>query len=242
MKRPLAKNQLDYAAGDVIYLARIYPLMKQSLQQLGRLEWLEDDFDMLSHVNTYRIDGRKIWTKIKTANRLSGLKLAMVQELADWREQKAISNDQPRRRILSDDAIADISIQQPDSIQSLRSMRSINSRMTDIDLSAILDCLQKARDRSESDWPRHTRTPKPTSEQSAIADALSAILQHVSTQNNISPSFICARKELVKLAQNNLEVPSMQGWRQKLIGHHFLQFLNGESKLYIKNNEIQIEV
>ena len=78
-RRPLADEQLHYAADDVIYLAQAYQLIREKLQEAGRLDWLADDLRALSDPALYAAHPENAWLRVKGANRLSGAALAILQ-------------------------------------------------------------------------------------------------------------------------------------------------------------------
>ena len=240
-RRPLNQKQLAYAASDVIHLAEIYPIMQQKLNDLNRADWLTNDFKQLTNISCYQIDQRSLWKKIKSANRLPARKLSIVQELADWRESQAIKRNLPRKRAMSDDVIVDIANQQPQTIAELREIRQINPRLNEQDLKQLLQCVNAGLDKPESEWPRFSRIHKPSTEQSAIVDILSAIVQLKASENSISPAFICSKKELVKLVCGDADSNLYQGWRKMLVGEDIKQFLLGQTNLHLLDNKLLLD-
>ena len=240
-RRPLNEKQLSYAASDVIHLAEIYPVMLKKLEDLNRADWLQDDFDQLTQSSCYEADKRAMWKKVKSANRLSGKRLSIVQELADWREVQAISRNIPRKHVLSDDVIVDIANQQPESIPQLKEVRQLNPRLKDDVLKQLLQCVISGSNKPESEWPRFSRSKKPSTEQSAIVDILSAIVQLSAAENNISPSFICNKKDLVNLVCGDMESPLYQGWRKILVGVKIKSFLSGNSNLHLVDKRLILD-
>lgn len=237
-KRPLNQKQLSYAASDVIHLAEIYPIMQKKLSDLNRTDWLTDDFEQLTSISCYQVDQRSMWKKIKSANRLTGKRLSIVQELADWRETRAINKNIPRKRAMSDDVIVDIANQQPANISELREIRQLNSRLQEQDLKQILNCIETGANKPEDEWPRFARSKKPSTQQSAVVDILSAIVQLKASENSISPAFICSKKDLVKLVCGETDSNLYQGWRKMLVGDDIQRFLSGESKLSLIDNKL----
>jgi len=240
-RRPLNNKQLSYAASDVIHLAEVYPMMMDKLEELGRTDWLNDDFDQLTQVKTFQVDKRAMWKKIKSANRLPAKKLSIVQELADWRETRAIELDRPRKHVLSDDVIVDIANQQPSNTAELKQIRQINPRLNDQELKQLLACIDTGRNKPEAEWPRFERAQKPSAEQAAIVDVLSVIVQMNAAQNQISPAFICNKKDLVRIVTGATDSPLYQGWRQKLVGQSIRQFLEGDSSIHLRNNQLILD-
>lgn len=240
-RRPLNNKQLAYAASDVIHLAEVYPMMLNKLEELGRTDWLIDDFEQLTQAETFQVDKRTMWKKIKSANRLPAKKLSIVQELADWRESRAIELNRPRKHVLSDDVIVDIANQQPSSVVELKQIRQINHRLNDQELKQLLACIDTGRNKPEAEWPRFERAQKPSTEQAAIVDVLSVIVQMNAAQNQISPAFICNKKDLVRIVTGATDSPLFQGWRQKLVGQSIRQFLEGNSSIHLRNNQLILD-
>jgi len=240
-KRPLNNKQLDYAASDVIYLARVFPMMLKKLDELNRTHWLDDDFEQLTNESTFQADKRSMWKKIKSANRLPSQKLSIVQELADWRETQAIAQNRPRKHVLSDDSIVDIANQQPESIAGIREIRQINPRLKDHDFKQLLACVQTGLNKPEDEWPKFARKHKPTMEQSAIVDILSVIVQISAAENQISPAFICNKKDLVNIVCGETDSPLYQGWRKQLVGESINQFLTGNSNIHLQDKKLVID-
>lgn len=240
-KRPLNDKQLDYAASDVIHLAEVYPMMLKRLDELNRTNWLDDDFMQLTSEKTFQVDKRSMWKKIKSANRLPSQKLSIVQELADWRETQAILQDRPRKHVLSDDSIVDIANQQPKTISAIREIRQINPRLKEPDFNQLLECIQTGLNKPESDWPKFARKHKPSMEQSAIVDILSVIVQISAAENQISPAFICNKKDLVKIVCGDSDSPLYQGWRKQLVGESIKQFLAGNSNIHLEDNKLVLD-
>lgn len=240
-RRPLNNKQLAYAASDVIHLAQIYPMMLDKLNELNRTDWLNDDFEQLTDPKTFQANKRTMWKKIKSANRLPAKKLSIVQELADWRETKAIEDDKPRKHVLSDDSIIDIANQQPKNQSELKQIRQLNPRLKEADLQQILGCIEKGQAKPEAEWPRFAKAQKPTADQAAIVDVLSVIVQMNAAQNQISPAFICNKKDLVNIVTGDNDSPLYRGWRQKLVGQSIKQFLAGESSIHLRDNRLNLD-
>ena len=240
-KRPLNDKQLSYAASDVIYLAKIFPLMQKKLANLNRTDWLSNDFEQLTDNATYQVNQRSLWKKIKSANRLPSRKLSIVQELADWRETQAINRNLPRKRAMSDEVIIDIANQQPANLSELREIRQLNPRLRDQELNQLLECIKKGQDKPEAEWPHFSRTAKPSTQQSAIVDILSAIVQLKASENNISPAFICSKKELVKLVCGDSDSNLYKGWRKILVGEDIKLFLSGQTRLHLENKSLILD-
>ena len=111
-RRPLSERQLTYALGDVIYLRDLYPKLKAQLDQSERASWLNEEMAVLTDPATYELHPEQAWKRLKMRIKTPKA-LAVLMELAAWREREAQTQDVPRARILKDEALYDIASQTP---------------------------------------------------------------------------------------------------------------------------------
>ena len=104
--RPLTDKQLTYALSDVTYLRTIYQKLSARLERDGRSSWLEDEMAALTAPEIYQLDPDKAWRRIKLRNPKPRY-LAVLREIAAWREREARSRDVPRNRIVRDEALTE---------------------------------------------------------------------------------------------------------------------------------------
>ena len=79
---------------------------------------------ILTSPDTYRMDPENAWQRLKTRVR-KPKELAVLIEVAAWREREAQSRDVPRSRVLKDEVIADIAVHAPTTIDKLKNLRSL---------------------------------------------------------------------------------------------------------------------
>ncbi len=239
LRRPLSKEQLLYAGNDVHYLSMAYPKMLEELTRLGRLEWLQGDFSSLCEPATYRIDSQQIWKKVKGNQKLHGIQLAILQALAAWREEKAESRNKPRRRIIPDEALIDMSKQKPDSEEKIMRLRSLGkSRIHKEDATQLLQRIQNAQRMAKEHWPKHKKRHRLNLREEALIDAMTALLKLKADEHRITPLNLASRKDLENLLQGEEDVPLMQGWRYAHAGQDIEAYLNGRGILKAGNHEL----
>ena len=122
-RRPLSQAQIDYAIADVTHLRDIYAFLAARLAKTGRSAWLDDEMAVLKSADTYEQHPERAWERFKSRAR-KPRDLAMLMELAAWREQEAQAKDVPRGRILKDDALVEIALAAPRSEELLGNMRA----------------------------------------------------------------------------------------------------------------------
>lgn len=241
LKRPLNDEQLQYAASDVYYLYQAYEKMHAQLDKLNRLSWLDDDFANLCKPTHFTVDNRSIWKKVKGNQRLRGVQLAILQALADWREQVAQKRNRPRRRIISDDALIDIARIKPDSVEKITRLRSLNkTRLNHDDAAQLLALMNQAMQLPQDQWPKLTKRRKLNMREEALVDVLNAILKLKADEHSITPLNLASRKELEDILQGELDVPLLQGWRYKHGGREVEAFLQGEHSLQAAKGELKL--
>ncbi|MCK5662207.1 MAG: ribonuclease D [Thiotrichaceae bacterium] len=238
LKRPLSQKQIDYAADDVRYLAKIYPLQKQKLQDLGRLDWLEKDFQFLSSTSTYAPSPETIWKKTRGLNKLKKQKLAVVKNLAAFREELALKQNRPRRRVISDDILIALSVHPPADLNELQEHQGLSHKFLQYNGAAILSLIQQGLDTADIDCPKLPAYKKLSQNEEALADCLMAIVHLSAKKNSISPQCLCSRKELAALIAGQTDLAVLSGWKNELIGKHLLRFLAGEAQLSYKSGQL----
>ena len=238
--RPLSDPQLQYAADDVIYLVDVYRQLQAKLQQLGRLEWLAEDFQQLSSADLYLTHPEQAWLKVKGSNRLKGASLAVLQSLAKWREERAIRSDRPRGWILRDDALIEIARHRPVSVAALGKLRGLNERLVSKSGAELVAVVAQALDSKPQPFPNAADRVRLTPIQDALVDAMLALVRLSGAQHALNPAVLASRKELEKLALGNADTDVMHGWRRKLVGEQLQALLDGKLGLAVRDGQLVI--
>jgi len=240
LKRPLSKKQIAYAADDVKYLAELYPMQKNKLLDLGRISWLENDFNFLSECSTYAPSPETIWLKTKGLNRLKKQQLAILKNLAAWREHLAITQNRPRRRVISDDTLIGLSTNPPDNKQTLHEQRGLSEKILQHHSQTILSLIQQGKTTADKDCPTLPPIIKLSQKEEALADSLMAIVHLSANDNHISPQCLCSRKEVNALIKGHRNLNVLSGWRNELTGKTLISFLSEKSHLVCSSGQLEI--
>jgi ribonuclease D len=237
-QRPLSAQQLAYAADDVHYLLKLYPLILQRLTDLGRNDWLEEDFTALIDPATYAKSTDTAWQRIKGHGRLKPRQLVVLQGLAAWREQQAQQRNKPRKWILSDDLLLSLARELPAEQAKLAKVRGLTPNQVNQYGEAIIREINAALALPKSAWPGITHKERLTPEQECLADTLMAYLRLLAQQNQISPASLGTRKEIEKLVRGKRDILLLHGWRGHLAGDPLLALINGKVALTVKAGEV----
>jgi ribonuclease D len=237
-RRPLSDAQLVYAISDVTHLREVYLTLVEDLKRRGRVDWVQDEMRVLTSPDTYRMDPDNAWQRLKIRVR-KPKELAVLMEVAAWREREAQSRDVPRSRVLKDESIADIAVQAPTTIERLRSLRSLpkgfeRSRWGE----AIVAAVARGLERDPSTLPPLPRT-QPTPNGGATVELLKVLLRMVSERHHVAAKVIATVDDLERIAgDDEADVPALNGWRRELFGEKALALKHGKLALAIEKGRV----
>jgi len=236
--RPLTRDQIDYAADDVIYLVDVYRNLHTRLAELGRLEWLEEDFARLSSDALYSNPPADAWLRVKGGNRLKGAALAVLQALASWRESLAQQRDRPRGWILRDDALVEIARHRPVSIDELGRIRGLQEAFIRHNGTQVLGLVAAAVRQPPAPFPDAGQRQRLTPEQDALVDVMSAVVRISGIEHALNPAVLATRKQLEQLVSGDTDVDVLHGWRRKLVGERLQALLSGDLSMSVKDGRL----
>jgi ribonuclease D len=237
-RRPLSNAQLRYAISDVTHLRDVYLKLVEDLRQRGRADWVEDEMRVLTSPETYRMEPENAWQRLKTRVR-KPKELAVLIEVAAWREREAQSRDVPRSRVLKDEVIADIAVHAPTNPDKLKNLRSLpkgfeRSRWGD----AIVAAVSRGLARDPKTLPLPARTP-PVANGTAVVELLKVLLRMVSERNHVAAKVIATVDDLERIAADDAaDVPALMGWRRELFGEKALALKHGKLALAIEKGRV----
>lgn len=227
-KRPLRDAQLEYAIDDVRYLAQLYPKMVEQLESQKRLQWLDKDFAKATNPKTYAINANQRWKKVKGNQVLKRPQLAILRELAAWREERAEQANRPRKWILSDDILVDMARQQPKNTDAIKEIRGINPDRTQKYHDTWLALIKKGSEMPEAEWPEISRTKKPSANQNALIDLLMLVIQIQAKKHNITAAVIATRKQVAEMIMAG-ETSISEDWRGALVNDEIASVIAGNT-------------
>ncbi len=238
-RRPLDAAQLRYAADDVRYLIQAWPLIMQKLRDAGREDWLQEDFLALENPELYRLPLENLWQKVSGHARLKGRQLAILRQLAAWREQQARERNRPRKWIISDDSLIALARMAPTQLAQLEKIRGLNNSHLKNAGREILAEIETAQALPREQWPR--LPAKKTGKQDEILiDLLMCVLKLQAQRHGISPAILGTRKEVEKLLHSPKRSALMQGWRRHIAGEQLIDVLEGKQELKVQDRRLQL--
>jgi ribonuclease D len=237
-RRPLSDAQIAYALSDVTHLRDVYVKLASDLQKRGRSNWVEAEMEVLTSPETYRADPERAWERLKSRVR-KPKDLAVLMEVAAWREREAQTRDVPRGRVIKDDVIGDIAVQAPTSIERLGHLRSLpkgfeRSRWGE----QIIEAVKRGLARDPKTLPRLERF-RAAANGTATVELLKVLLRMTAERHGVAAKVIATVDDLDRIAADDAaDVPALKGWRRDLFGEKALALKQGRLALAVDNGKV----
>ena len=241
-RRPLSDNQLTYALADVTHLAELYPMLRQRLEREGRLGWVTDEMANLTDPAVYDVDPENAWKRLKPRRHTSKY-LAVYKAVAAWRERTAQLRDQPRGRILKDEAIDEVATQAPTDADALDRLRSVpkgfsGSRFGPDLIAAVREALQDP----EAYAPVIERAKtQPSPAAGAVVELLKVLLKARAEEAGVASKLIATVADLEQIANDDeASTSALRGWRREAFGEDALKLKRGELALVLDGARVRV--
>jgi len=239
-RRPLSEAQKDYALADVTHLRVIYEWLAAQLKKNGRQAWVEEELAMLCDPATYTVLPAEAWQRIKTRT-TSGRFLAIVKELARFREEYAQGQNVPRSRVMKDDALLELASTRPTSLEELGRSRLLlrEGRKPEI-AEGILAAIKSGMEMRPDEMPKPDLSREQLQVNPALADLLRVLLKAKSESLGVAPRLIASASELDAIAAGDRSVDALKGWRAEAFGDDAQRLCRGEIALSAKGSEVRV--
>ena len=237
-RRPLTDAQLTYAVGDVTYLRDIYEFLSAQLNKSGRIKWVAEEMAVLNAPETYKVEPEDAWKRVKTRN-TSGRFLAIIRELAQFREAYAQERNIPRNRVFKDDAMVEMASTKPQSEKDLGRSRLLLREARKGDIAAgILAGVKAGLAVPNDKLPKVAKDRTKLQVNPAIADMLRVLLKSKAEQENVASKLIASASDLDALAAGERDVAALRGWRKDVFGNDALRLCDGKVGLMVQGQKV----
>lgn len=238
-RRPLSGKQMSYALSDVTHLRDVYQFLKDNLREQDRTDWVAEELGVLSSEETYHAHPNQAWQRLKMRVR-KPRQLAVLKEVAAWRERVAQDRDVPRRRVLKDDAVYEIALQQPEDKQALGRLRSVPKGFERSSAAAgILKAVSAGMAVPDGELAPIPRSKPAPERAGAVCELLKVLLKQIAEQHGVAARIIATVDELDKIAaDDDADVPALRGWRRDLFGEKALALKRGKLALAISEDGV----
>jgi ribonuclease D len=234
-RRPLSAAQVTYAISDVTHLRDVFLSLSADLHKRGRSQWVDEEMEVLTSPETYRMEPETAWERLKTRE------LAVLIEVAAWREREAQSRDVPRGRVLKDDALGDIATHAPTTPERLGALRSLPRGFERSKWGAdILDAVKRGLARDPAGLPPLDR-PRQNANGSATVELLKVLLRMTSERHAVAAKVIATVDDLERIAADDrADVAALRGWRRELFGDRAIALKRGRISLAVEKGRVVV--
>jgi ribonuclease D len=238
-QRPLSDAQLEYALDDVRHLERLWKLLEDKLNHLGRSEWMLEEMASWQDDVTESFE-RKRWRRVSGLNGLSRRELAVARELWHWRDRLAEERNMPPKRVLRDDLLVELAKRKNADEREIRAIRGMQRS----DFRHIIEDISKAiangLNLPADECPGGERHQAPPQQLAMLGQFLATAIAGLCRQMSIAPSLVGTASDMrdllaFKLGYRTSEDPPTlaSGWRATLVGSIVDDLLEGRSALRI---------
>ena len=229
---------MHYAVSDVTHLRDVFAALDADLKKRGRSEWVSIEMEVLTSPRTYDFHPERAWERLKTRVR-KPKDLAVLMEVAAWREQEAQSRDVPRGRVLRDEAVSDIATHAPNTLEKLANLRSVPKGFEKSKWGAdIVAAVERGLARDSATLPKLEK-PRNNNNGAAIVELLKVLLRMTAERHAVASKVIATVDDLEEIAADDkADVAALHGWRRELFGDAALKLKHGELALAIEKGRV----
>ena len=249
-KRPLTSTQITYAHDDVRYLLPLRQRLGDKLRKVGREDWLREELARLEDAASYtRPAPREAYLRVRGRGGLRSRGLAILRELAEWREEEAQRRNKPRGGILSDDVLVELARRAPEKPDALRNFRGQFARAAQRYTTQIIAAVNRALELPQEEWPQLVHGNHAPAPNAGVIELLQAVLRLSSEEAGIAPTLVATSADLHALVEafalgNHPELPLLSGWRHEIAGAALVALLEGKAVLRLdaKTHKVKLEM
>ena len=223
LQRPLSSKQYQYALNDVLFLPTVRDEIISRAEGLGRREWISEEMKLYDDQQTYNDPPvNEVYSKVKGSSRLTRNELAILRELAAWREKEARRRNRPRRHIIPDEPLTTMATGQPTNIDTLKRNCGLSPRAAQRYGQQLLTAVRKGLQVAPADYPASLQKPRGQNS-AAQSRKILDFIKDLCLNNSLDPALLANRQDIEKLVLSNnptmCDIPLMQGWRYEYAGN-----------------------
>jgi ribonuclease D len=207
-RRPLPAAFLDYALDDVRFLIPTLDELMTRLDKLDRASWFEEECARQLSL-PIEPDVQTIFERTKGTGRLRGEHRAAALALVAWREDRARTQDKPRRWILADDELVRLATALPQTQADLERVEGLPPRLVARRAPALLAAM---RDRVPAE-----EIPEPPVPDKTVVQSLQSDVKSLAGKLGIAPELLATRRDIAMLATGRIPAALSTGWRRSVL-------------------------
>ncbi|PYO09254.1 MAG: hypothetical protein DMD30_06210 [Gemmatimonadetes bacterium] len=232
--RPLTPDMLEYAAQDTRYLLRLKDHMTSELQRRGRLRWAEEEFARLEGTRWEAEEEMEGFLRLKGARDLSRRELAVLREVANWRDTVAAQLDRATFRVMSNEVLLELARRAPRSVSELSAIKGMPKGMVERAGADITAAIRRGMEAPEAELPKFPRGQRLSKDRDFDdrVTRLKSVRDAAATRLELDPGVLCSRERLENVARSGAKriedlaaVPDLRRWQIEEMGEGFIRAL-----------------
>jgi ribonuclease D len=234
--RPLTADMLQYAAQDTRYLLQLKDQMKSELTRRGRLHWAEEEFTRLEGTRWEAEQSMEGFLRLKGARDLSRRELAVLREVANWRDTVAAQLDRATFRVIGNEALFEIARRAPLNVSELSTIKGMPKGMIERAGADIVAAIRHGMEVPEAELPKFPKGQRWNKDRDFDdkVNRLKAVRDAAATRLELDPGVLCSRERLENIARSGAKtvkdlanVPDLRRWQIQEMGEGFIKALAG---------------
>ncbi len=238
--RPLSTKQIDYAVSDVTHLRVAYKKLAKNLEAKNRTSWIMEEMKVLTRNETYNGNPDNAFRRIKSRAKSTRF-LAILRELAAWREREAQQRDVPRNRILRDETLVEIAHHTPSNVAELARTRGLSDKVAQGHFGKeLIKAVVRGQTIPNDKCPKLKNKPEMPSRIGPVTDMLKVLLKLKCESHDVAPKLVTSSADIELLAAfgEDADIPCLKGWRWELFGEDALKIRTGEYGLAVRGKQL----
>jgi ribonuclease D len=234
--RPLTPDMLAYAAQDTRYLLQLKDHMKGELTRRGRLHWAQEEFARLEGTRWEAEQSMEGFLRLKGARDLSRRELAVLREVANWRDTVAAQLDRATFRVIGNEALFEIARRPPMNTSELSTIKGMPKGMIERAGADIVAAVRHGMEVPEAELPKFPKGQRWNKDRDfdEKVNRLKAVRDAAATRLELDPGVLCSRERLENIARSGARtvedlaaVPDLRRWQIEEMGDGFVKALVG---------------
>ena len=232
--RPLTPDMLQYAAQDTRYLLQLKDQMRAQLERRGRLHWAEEEFARLEGTRWEVEESMEGFLRLKGARDLSRRELAVLREVANWRDTVAAQLDRATFRVMGNEALFEIARRAPKNATELGTIKGMPKGMIERAGADIISAIRRGMEAPEGELPKFPKGQRWNKDRDfdEKVNRLKAVRDGSATRLELDPGVLCSRERLENVARSGAKtiddlsaVPDLRKWQIEEMGEGFVRAL-----------------
>jgi ribonuclease D len=234
--RPLTPDMLEYAAQDTKYLLQLKDQLQSELEKRGRLHWAREEFARLEGTRWEAEEEMEGFLRLKGARDLTRRELAVLREVANWRDTVAAQLDRATFRVMGNEVLFELARRAPRSVSELSAIKGMPKGMIDRAGIDIVNAVRRGMEAPEAELPKFPRGQRWNKDRDFDdrVTRLKAVREVAAARLELDPGVLCSRERLENVARSGAKtieelasVPDLRRWQIEEMGEGFLRALAG---------------